>query len=86
MLTVALLMTSCYSITFTVGQGAKTGVEVVDRNHYLIGGLAPIKWLTPKQWPGAKDYTVTIEHTILDGLLAALTGGIYTPTTVKIRK
>ncbi|HHV41164.1 MAG: Bor family protein [Bacteroidales bacterium] len=87
LITVALLMTSCYSLTFTVGQGARTGVEVVERNHYLIGGLAPIKLADPKAMAGgAKDYTVTVEHTILDGLLAALTGGIYTPTTVKVRK
>jgi len=33
---------------------------------------------------GAKDYTVTVEHTILDGLLAALTGGIYTPPQLKL--
>jgi hypothetical protein len=34
----------------------------------------------------AKDYQVTIEHTFVDGLINALTFGIYTPTTTKVIK
>ena len=83
----SFLMTSCYTYTYTVGNGSQTGVEVMEKNHYLIYGLAPIKTSDPTQMAGgASDYQVTIEHTFVDGLLNALTGGIYTPTTTKVKK
>lgn len=86
-LALAFLMTSCYSLTFTVGQGARTGVEVKETNHYLLYGLAAIKTADPAQMAsGARDYTVTIEHTFIDGLLSAITGGLYSPTTIIVRK
>jgi len=85
--TISVLMTSCYTLTYSVGEGAKTGVEVKEKNHYLIYGLAPIKTSDPtKMAGGAKDYTVTIQHTFVDGLIATLTSGIYTPTTTKVKK
>lgn len=85
--TISILMTSCYTLTYSVGEGAKTGVEVKEKNHYLIYGLAPLKTSDPtKMAGGAKDYTVTIQHTFIDGLINALTFGIYTPTTTIVRK
>ena len=84
---ISLLMTSCYTMTYSVGGGAKTGIEVKEKNHYLIYGLAPVKTSDPtKMANGAKDYTVTIQHSFVDGLLNALTGGIYTPTTTTVKK
>lgn len=86
-LVISVLMTSCYTLTYSVGEGAKTGVEVKEKNHYLIGGLAPVKTSDPRQMAGgAKDYTVTIQHTFVDGLLSAITFGIYTPTTTIVKK
>jgi len=84
---ISVLLTSCYTLTFSVGEGAKTGVEVKEKNHYLIYGLAPIKTSDPsKMAGGATNYTVTIEHTFIDGLLMSLTWGIYSPTTTTVRK
>jgi hypothetical protein len=84
---ISLLMTYCYTLTYSVGEGAKTGMEVTEKNHYLIYGLAPIKTSDPtKMAGGAKDYTVTIEHSFIDGLLNALTFGIYSPTTTTVKK
>ncbi|KFD40027.1 Bor family protein [Schleiferia thermophila] len=84
---ISVLMTSCYTLTFSVGEGAKTRIEVREKNHYLIYGLAPIKTSDPaKMAGGAKDYTVTITHTFIDGLINAITGGIYTPTTTIVKK
>ena len=31
---ISLLMTSCYTMTYSVGGGAKTGIEVKEKNHY----------------------------------------------------
>lgn len=86
-LSISLLMTSCYTLTYSVGEGAKTGATTTKKNHYVVFGLAPIKTSNPTEMAnGAKDYEVTIQHTFVDGLINALTGGIYTPTTTTVRK
>ena len=80
-------MSSCYTLEYSVGAGASTGLEVKGKNHYLIYGLAPLKTSSPVDLAGgAKDYNVTIQHTFIDGLINVLTFGIYNPTTTKITK
>ena len=87
MLVLTLTMTSCYTYTVTVGKGAQTGVEVRKMNHYLIYGLAPVGVSDPKAMAGgAEDYDVTITHTFIDGLINAITFGIYSPTTTIVKK
>lgn len=84
---VCFSMASCYSLSYAVGSGSQTGVEVTEKNHYVIAGLAPIKTSDPTKMAGdAKNYQVTITHTFIDGLLNFLTGGIYTPTTTIVKK
>lgn len=84
---VAIMMTSCYTFTATVGNGPQTGTKVVAHNHYLISGLAPISTVNTKELVGdAKDYSIKVSHSFIDGFLKLLTGGIYTPTTVTITK
>jgi predicted small secreted protein len=86
-LAISVLMSSCYTLTYSVGEGAKSGVEVQEKNHYLIYGLAPLKTSDPTKMAGnATDYTVTIQHSFVDGLLSAITLGIYTPTTTTVAK
>ena len=80
-------MTSCFTYTFDVGKGATTGVQMTQKNHYLINGLVPLSEVDhEKLAKGASDYTVKIEHSFIDGLLGAITFGIYTPTTTTITK
>lgn len=80
-------MSSCYTLTYTVGDGSKTGEVIKKKNHYLIYGIAPIKTSDPTKMAGdAKNYEVTIKHTFVDGLLNALTSGLYTPTTTIVIK
>jgi len=82
-----LLLTSCYTYTFSVGDGAQTGVEVKETNHYLIYGLAPIGVSNPYEMAGdTENYDVTIKHSFVNGLLNAITFGIYTPTTTIVTK
>lgn len=82
-----LSLTSCYTNHFSVGDGAKSGVEVRKKNHYLIWGLATISTADPKTMAGgAKDYDVTIKHSFIDGLIASLTFSLYTPTTTVVTK
>lgn len=80
-------LTSCYTQTYSVGSGAQTGVKVKEKNHYLIGGLAPLKTANPIKMAGdAKNYDVTTTHSFVDLLINLLTGGIYTPTTTIVKK
>jgi hypothetical protein len=82
-----LSITSCYTLSYAVGTGSQTGVEVTEKNHYLIGGLAGLKTSDPSKMAGdAKNYQVTITHTFIDGLLNVLTSGLYTPTTTIVKK
>lgn len=82
-----LSMTSCYTYTATVGKGAQTGREVKKMNHYLIYGLAPVGLADAKEMAdGATDYDITITHTFIDGLINAITFGIYSPTTTIVTK
>jgi hypothetical protein len=84
---VAVCMTSCYSLSYSVGKGAQTGVEVKGKNHYLIEGLIPVGGTTPAELAeNAANYDVKIVHSFVDGLLRAITGGIYSPTTVIVKK
>lgn len=87
LLAFAFVMTSCYTYTYSVGEGAQTGVEVKKKNHYLIYGLANISQSDPIEMAGgAENYDVTITHTFIDGLINSITFGIYNPTTTKVTK
>lgn len=84
---ISVMMTSCYTVTATIGNGPQTGERVVGHNHFLIAGLLPVGTANVKEMAGgAKDYQITVKHTFIDGLLASLTGGLYTPTTTIVKK
>jgi hypothetical protein len=83
----SLLMTSCYTQQYIVGEGSQTGVETKAKNNYFLAGLIDGKISDAKTMAsGAENYSVTIEQTFVDGLLGALTFGIYSPTTTKVVK
>lgn len=82
-----LLLSSCYTHTYMVGNGPQTGVEVKEKNHFVVFGLVPIATSNPHLMAGgAADYKVTTSHTFIDGLISGLTSGIYNPTTTVITK
>ncbi len=84
---VCVIMTSCYTVTATIGNCSQTGEKKVGHNHFLIAGLVPVGIADVKEMAGgAKDYTVTVTHSFVDGLLSAITGGLYTPTTTIVKK
>jgi predicted small secreted protein len=81
------MLTSCYSYTNVVGKGAQGNTQVTKWNHYVISGLAPVKVSDSKAMAeGATDYTVHTRQTFVNGLIAALTFSIYTPTTTTVTK
>ena len=87
MFAASMLLTSCYSYTTVVGSGAKGSTEVKKWNHYILWGLAPVGVSDSKQMAeGATDYTVKTEQSFVNGLVSALTFGVYSPTTTTVTK
>ena len=83
----SLLMTSCYTYTSVVGDGAQGNKEVTKWNHYVVYGLAPVGVSNSKEMAaGAENYEVTTRQTFVNGLVSGLTFGIYTPTTTTVKK
>ncbi len=83
----SLLLTSCYSYTSVVGKGAQGNDQTTKWNHYVIYGLAPVGVSDSKQMAGgAENYTVHTRQSFVNGLVSALTFGIYTPTTTTVTK
>lgn len=83
----SILMSSCYTQKYTVGEGSQTGVETKEKNNYFLMGLIDGNVSDTKEMAnGAENYDVTTELTFLDGFLFAITFGIYTPTTTVVKQ
>lgn len=83
----SMLLSSCYSYTSVVGNGAQGDIQTTERNNYFLFGLAEGNVSDSKKMAeGAENYNVTVEQTFVNGLLYALTFGIYTPTTTTVTK
>jgi hypothetical protein len=82
-----MMLSSCYTYTMTMGNGPQTGVTETGKNHHLIFGLVDLKQSDAFEMAGdAENYRIVHEHTFVDGLLNAITFGIYNPTTTKVEK
>ena len=83
----SMLLTSCYSYTSVVGSWAQGSNETTKWNHYVIFGLAPVGVSNSKQMAGeSENYTVQTRQSFVNGLVSAITFGIYTPTTTTVTK
>ena len=83
-----LPLAGCFEHTYVVGSGAPTAPVVYDewRHHWLVGLISPDHELELQRvCAGASDATIHQEQTFLNGLVGALTAGIYVPRTVQIR-
>jgi len=88
-LVLTLGLTSCYSASVLVGDAQENEpmTKVYSKhNTHLISGLASVgSDLKAQEVVGNyTGYKVNYQHTFVDGLLAFITGNIYTPTTTKI--
>ena len=82
-------LTSCYSTSVLIGDAQENEpmTKVYSKhNTHLISGLATLSSdLKAQDVVGNySGYKVNYQHTFVDGLLAFITGNIYTPTTTKI--
>ena len=83
----SMLLSSCYSYTSVVGEGAKENSQTTKWNHYVLYGLAPVGVSDSKQMAnGAENYTVHTRQSFVNGLVTSLTFGLYTPTTTTVTK
>ena len=83
----SMLLTSCFSYTSVVGKGAQGNSQTTKWNHYVVYGLAPVGVSDSKAMAGgAENYTVRTRQSFVNGLVASLTFGIYTPTTTTVTK
>ena len=82
------LLSSCYTMTHKVGNGAQSGTSTDARQWYILWGLVPINSVDSKQMAGdATDYTVKTQMTAVDVIIGAFTGIITVqPMTVKVTK
>lgn len=79
-------LAGCYEHTFNVGRGAPYAPVVEDDwQNFWLGGLIGHYRLDVEQMCPSGDATIEAKQTFLNGLVTALTSGIYTPTTVRVR-
>jgi hypothetical protein len=81
-----LVVAGCYEHTFTIGAGAPAGPIVYDewQTHWLSGLIGERTHDVSALCPSG-NATIHDEQTFLNGLVSALTIGIYSPTKVTIR-
>lgn len=84
---VMLPLAGCFEHTYDTGRGAPNGRVVSNewRHHWIGGLISPEHHLELREVCPSGDATIHQEMTFLNGLVGALTGGIYSPTTVEVR-
>ena len=87
LLSSTLLLGSCATSQQIVGKGAQGSSYKKEWNHYMLYGSVANNVANPAEMAGtAKNYTITTKRTFVNGLLAVLTLGIYTPTETTITR
>ena len=70
-----------------MGKGGQWNSSVTKWNHHVVVGLAPVGVSDSKEMVvGATNYTVFVRQSFVNGLIAAITFSIYTPTTTTVTK
>jgi Bor protein len=86
-LTVVLPLAACYEHTYDAGRGAPNGRVVMKewRSHWLGGLISPDQKLELAEVCPSGNATIHQEMSFLNGLVGALTSGIYYPSTVTVK-
>ena len=85
----SILLTSCYVNRTTVGYGPvgetlHTRTYSVAKQRYVLFGLVRLPHNNPKVPPQGVGFEIKSGFTFVDGLITAITAGIYGQRTVKI--
>lgn len=80
-------VSSCYTLTHTVGNGAQGGNETEKKQWYALFGLVPINQVDSKQMAqGKTDYVIETKHSFVDIVIGVFTGIVTVyPKTVKVK-
>ena len=83
-----IAVNGCYTLNHVVGEGAKSGQTVAERQWYILWGLVPINEVKSKEMAGgATNYTVKSQITPLDFLINIFTSWITVYSqTVEVTK
>ncbi len=82
-----LMLQSCYTTKFTVGEGAQNHKSETYKQHHFVYGLASIQNKDAQQHiEEAENCDVQIQHSFVDKLIGSLTGGLYSPVTIKVKE
>ena len=86
-LALVVLTGACYEHTYQTGTGGAGGSVVYDqwRSHWIGGLISPNQELELEEVCPSGNATIHEEMSFLNGLVGALTSGIYTPTKVQVR-
>ncbi len=84
----AFAFASCMTLNHTVGDGAKTGVEVSAKQWYVLWGLVPLNDVNSQAMAaGASDYTITTQYTFVDAIISSFTSIVTVNVqTVKVAR
>jgi len=87
-LAIAVMFTACHTTVHTVGNGSSKGQKESERQWYALFGLVQLNDVDSKQLAGStEDYTITTQHTFVDGLISAFTGVVtISCQTVSVEK
>jgi hypothetical protein len=81
------LLSACYTTETVVGHPAAPYVKAGSfKSHHLVYGLVSVanRHEAREVAGNASNYVVQHQWTFIDGLVSALTWGIYTPTTTNV--
>lgn len=83
-----LALSSCYTLTHTVGDGARGGQVTAQKQWYALWGLVPINNVDTKAMAGgAKDYTIKSQVAFIDYVISAFTSVVTVVVqTVEVQK
>ena len=85
-LTALLFATGCFRHTIDVGGGAPRSPVIYDRwEHFWLAGLVGHTRVDLERMCPSGQATVEARQSFLNGLVAGLTSGIYTPMTLRVR-
>ncbi len=72
---IAILLSSCMTLTHVVGNGATSGVSTEKKQWYALWGLVPINTVDSKAMAaGASNYTIKSQVKFIDYVISAFTG------------
>ena len=87
-LALTVIIAGCATQRFTIhgGVGDKEEPDVKKMQHFFVAGVGQTKEMNAAEICGGVDKIAKVEAyiTFLDGLLGAVTWGIYTPHTAKV--